>query len=113
MTGIIKISGCSDSGAAMEAVAAAEFGSIGLASEPEFISSAGDGTPVDLILSYYGQDAAQSQWEYYKVSLSDKPGSMMKAWLHWNGQEFDGYLKCDASPNDSGFTTHTMPYIQR
>lgn len=113
MIGIIKISSCSDSSAAMEAVAAGGFGGIALTGEPEFINSAGDGISVDLILSYYGQDAAQNLWEYYKVSLSGRPGFAMKAWLRRNGHEFDAYLKCDANQNDdSGFTTHAMPYVQ-
>ena len=110
---IISMSGCSDATAAMELIAVKEFGKSISNDEPDFIGSAGDGTPIDLILSFYGQDAAQHLWEYYKIPLAEKSGAVMKAWLHWNGSEFDAYLKCSADQNGaSGFTTHAMPYIQ-
>ena len=97
----------------MKAVAAGEFGRTTSADEPDFISSASDGAPVDLISSFYGQDLNQSLWEYYKAPLAGKPTSVMKAWLRWNGQEFDAYLRCDADQKgNSGFTTHAVPYIQ-
>ena len=110
---IISMSGCSDATAAMAFVAVNEFGRSISNGEPDFIGSAGDGTPIDLILSFYGQDAAQHLWEYYRILLAGKSGAVMKAWLHWNGEKFDAYLKCSADQNgDSGFTTHAMPYIQ-
>ncbi len=52
-------------------------------------------------------------WEYYKSTASVASGSFVKAWLHWNGQRFDAYLKCKRDiKGTSGFVSHDMPYIQ-
>lgn len=114
--GAIEINGCFDSAAAMETVAANEFKDVVLSGEPEFIGSAGEGGTIDLVLLYYGQAVVQAEddmWEYYKSIISEGPGSFLKAWLHWNGGEYDAYLRCaQGSEDDAGFASHAIPYIQ-
>jgi len=100
----------------MEAVVASEFEGVVLSGEPEFTGSAGEGDAVDSVLSHYGQNVAQTEndmWEYYQSTASVASGSFVKAWLHWNGQRFDAYLKCKRDiEGTSGFVSHDMPYIQ-
>ncbi len=109
----------------MERVAASEFKifphlgfmQISLTGEPEFIGSAGDGDTIDSVLAYYGLESMLSvsdAWICYQSALLNHPGSYMKAWLHWNGECYNTYLKCAQSTDGStGFASHAMPYIQR
>ncbi len=114
--GAMQISGCFGSSAAMEAVAASEFEGIVLDGEPEPIGSAGEGNAIDAVLSHYGQNVSQTEndmWEYYKSTVVEGPGSFLKAWLHWNGSEFDAYLRCaQGGESEAGFASHAMPYVQ-
>lgn len=100
----------------MDAVATNEFEGVVLSGEPEFIGSAGEGSAIDAVLSYYQQSIAQTEndiWEYYKITVSEGRGVSLKAWLHWNGEKFDAYLKCAQDrDSDAGFVSHDMPYIQ-
>ena len=130
MNGAIQFSDCSNAGSAMKQVLAGEFRilasnsdpnlgfmPVSLKGEPEMIGLADVGNPIDFILAHYGQEAASpkgSNWEYYKSDLAYPVGSSMKAWLHWNGECFDMYLKCAQSTDGStGFASHAMPCIQR
>lgn len=115
--GAIGISGGLDASTAMAAVAATEFECIVLSGEAEFIGAAGEGNTIDSVLAHYGQDVVQTvnnMWEYYKSTITEAPGLFMKAWLHWNGEEFDAYLKCEPEiEGASGFASHNMPYVQK
>ena len=113
--GIVQLNGCVDSASAMDAIAANEFDGIVLEGEPDPIGSAGEGNAIDAVLSHYEQNVAQAEndmWEYYKSAIVAEPGSFLKAWLHWNGSEFNAYLSCpQSSQNDAGFASHAMPYV--
>ena len=114
--GTIQLSGCFDSAAAMNTIAANEFDGIVLDSEPEPIGSAGEGNAIDAVLSHYEQNVAQTEndmWEYYKSTIVAGTGSFLKAWLHWNGSEFNAYLRCaQDGESEAGFASHAMPYVQ-
>ena len=116
MAGVIRISGCTDSSTAMKAVAVNECGNVVLSGEPDFIGSAGEGNTVDSVLAHYGQDVAQTEndaWEYYSSKVSGELDIFLKAWLHWNGKEFDAYLRCGQDVGgESGFASHDMPYVR-
>ena len=114
--GIIQLNSCFSSAAAMDTIAVNEFVGIVLDGDPYFIGSAGTDDTIDWVLLHYGQAVVQQEndrWEYYKSMVVAGTGSFLKAWLHWNGSEFNAYLsRAQGSQGDAGFASHAMPYVQ-